>query len=152
MDELITQIGVGGIFAILLIDRVLKFVKDYNEANKGSAVPEAVKSSHTGPLPILNGATPNPETERRITDVHEIVTRTDEDGVPRVYVPKALGRSLEEIVVIVRELEDTSEKTMAAIQQNTKVLGQLRDVLTDLQNKPRAIDSGLHPQAQRRPA
>ena len=85
MDEIVTQVGVGGIFALLLIDRVLRFVKEYKPAGS----PDVVKTGPTGPISTLGGPTPHPETDRRIDDVHEIVSRTDDDGVPRVYVPKA---------------------------------------------------------------
>lgn len=173
MDSLVLQLGVGGIFAILLIDRALKFARDYSAANKpASAVPEAVKDTRTGPLPII-GATPNPDSDRKISDVHEIISLKDEDGVPRVYVSRSIQRIQEETVSIVRELEDTSEKTLATLERmngvltrldkssqdmaasvdrNTRVLSQVRDALTDIQNKPRTIDSGVHPAAERRHA
>ena len=146
MDELVTQIGVGGIFAILLIQMVLRFVTDFTKS-KESGVPEPIKVAQTGPQAIVNGNTPNPD--RRIEDIHEIVGRVDDDGVPRVYVPKAWGRLLEEVVALQREQENTNERMLGALEQNTKVLRQLRDALADLQNKPRPIDSGHHPVARK---
>lgn len=139
MQEWATQIGVGGIFAILLIDRVLKFVKDWRAQD---ATPRAVDPSHTGPHATLG--------DRRLDEVHRVIDARDQDGVPKVYTPRRHTMVLEELVVLTRESENTQTELLKAVNLNTSAVTHLRDAVNTFAKIDTGLGSGSHTAARKR--
>jgi hypothetical protein len=142
VDDLITQIGVGGIFAVLLIDRVLKFVKDWRAQD--AAVPNVVEATRTGPHTALG--------DRKLDDLHRVIEARDDDGVPRVYTPRRHSFLLEELIVLTRESENTQTELLKAVNLNTSAVNHLRDAVNHLNKVDTGTPSGVHVAADRKRA
>ncbi len=144
MNDLLTQVGVGGIFAILLIDRVLKFVKDWRAQD--ATIPKAVDSNNTGShdITMISSAT------RKLDDLHRVIEARDDDGVPRVYTPRRHSQLLEELIVLTRESENTQTELLKAINLNTSAVTHLRDAVNTLARRDSGVPSGVHLAAERK--
>lgn len=74
----LTQLGVGGIFAVILVDRVLGFLRTRKNGQNG-------KCAHCE------------ECYNLVRDMHIVHSRTDENGIPLVYTPPRLESTLKEL-------------------------------------------------------
>ena len=114
MDNgLVTQLGVGGIFAILVIHMVLKFLKEKKtpaaqEAEIRDSSRERILQTHDevkGISDQIKGTKPDFYTMRnKVTDIHDVVTAKSE-GVPLVY-NKGLEKAIERLNNTIKELSN----------------------------------------------
>ena len=144
MNDLLLQVGVGGIFAILLIDRVLKFVKDWRAQD--ATIPKAVDSTNTRPHDALMFSS----ATRKLEDLHRVMEARDDDGVPRVYTPRRHSQLLEELIVLTRESENTQTELLKAVNLNTSAVNHLRDAVNTLSRRDSGVPSGVHLAAERK--
>jgi len=111
MGEIITQLGVGGIFAIMIIKMVFDFIKEkkngkiaYNPAELNNALFTHVEDQKIE----YKLARETNETVRWLKDIHNV---KDEDGIPVWYVR--------------RSLEDAMLQLSKNIAAQTKILERL---------------------------
>lgn len=79
----LTEIGVGGIFALMVLREVLPALKSKNGVSK---------SSH--------GVLTREDRDalmRQVSDLHDWHSERDEDGRMKWYIPKSLERSIQEL-------------------------------------------------------
>jgi hypothetical protein len=114
MDELLTQLGVGGIFALLIIREVLGFLSKRKERGNGNgngngkpAMTAAVQSDLFQLLREINEGT------KELVRLHDV---KDEDGVPVWYVRKSLERQIEQLVTGVAQLTSAIAQQVKALE------------------------------------
>lgn len=114
MDQLFTQLGVGGIFALLIIREVLGFLSKRKERGNGngdgngkSTMSATMQSDLFQLLREINEGT---KTLVRLHDVK------DEDGVPVWYVRKSLERQIEQLVKGVDQLTSAIAQQVIALE------------------------------------
>lgn len=103
MDDMMTQLGVGGILAILMVREVLNFLKSKQPTQNGETQRLFVKLD---------------QVTRHVADLHKWHDKTDEDGVPVWYI----RRSFEDAV---EKLADAVTQLAASSSVQTKVLEDL---------------------------
>jgi len=107
---MLTQLGVGGIFALLIIREVLGFLskrKDRGNGNGKAAMTETVQSDLFQLLREINEGT------RELVRLHDV---KDEDGVPVWYVRKSLERQIEQLVTGVAQLTNAIAQQVKALE------------------------------------
>lgn len=130
------QVGVGGIFLILVLRMVLDFVAKFQQhkAAKEQGDAGGNRSATTGEHSILERKLAvllqkvDP-IEKQMADVHAWMSKEDGDGVKLVYT----RRSLEEAIVALAESLDRQTKVLAEVarEQRTVIDGQ-KDVITKM--------------------
>ena len=84
-EDMIQQIGIGGIFALLLIREVLHFLKAKEERVEATLDERAIAKIHNS---------------------HEILSMKDEDGAPLVFTPRSMSRTISMIAETQRQQAD----------------------------------------------
>lgn len=99
MDQYIQQIGIGGIFAILVIREVLNFL----EKRRASEV-----KAHEPPCQKAQADLSAVRTE--VGDLHAWHDRRDAEGVPIWYFRKSYEQKLERIETELKALRETIQR------------------------------------------
>ena len=107
LGDLVTQLGVGGIFAIIILREVFGFLAKKRDKNGGS-------SAQTDMFTLLRAIEAGTAELVRLHDVK------DEDGVPVWYVRKSLERQIERLVMGVASMTK-------AVDAQTDVLEKLAE-------------------------
>ena len=105
--DLVTQLGVGGIFAIIILREVFGFLAKKRDKNGSS-------TAQTDMFTLLRAIEGGTAELVRLHDVK------DEDGVPVWYVRKSLERQIERLVVGVAGMTK-------AVETQTEVLEKLAE-------------------------
>lgn len=96
MDSHLLELGVGGIFAVVLIREVLNAFQKLQESRtrkrKSSFPPSMPKDAPIG-CPLAG----------QIDQIHQIISRTDGQGRPLLYSPADLNRLLDRMVLLLEE-------------------------------------------------
>ena len=108
MDHAITQIGIGGIFAILVIREVLNFLGKKKDSPSSAKTCEFDKETKDLLFKLKN----------QVDDLYKWHDQRDADGVPVWYI----RRSLEEAIV---KLAASQESLADCIKHQTSVLERL---------------------------
>jgi hypothetical protein len=85
IDGTLEQVGIGGIFAVLLIREVLHFLKSREQRNEAALDERAIAKIH---------------------NTHEILSMKDEDGAPLVFTPRSMSRTISMIAETQRQQAD----------------------------------------------
>lgn len=112
MNELITQLGVGGIFAVLVIRSFVELTK-------------AMKNGKANGAPQLYRDIKNvtDDTNDKIKGLYSMHSKTDSDGLPVWYFPRSIVKAQERIA--------------SSVEQTTVHLKSLADSIEKLESKQR---------------
>lgn len=98
MPDYIGELGVGGIFAILLLQTVLPYLKGrFNDAPQQDG--DCDKAEAT-----LN------EIAKSTQTMATILEKTDSDGLPLCYTPRSLTSAIESLSLGIEKLGDKVER------------------------------------------
>lgn len=92
MGDPMTQLGVGAIFALMILDRVFVFVGKRKNGGNGAAA-----------------------TGRLVTEVHRIVSKEGTDGGKLVYHRESLSKAIGDLTNAVREMRTEQVETRRAL-------------------------------------
>jgi hypothetical protein len=106
-DSILLQLGVGGIFAIMVIREVLGFLRD----RKGGATSE--EGAKTRELVH--------QVKSKLDELHKWHDVRDDEQVPVWYVRKSLEREIGKLCEAVGKLEQAATKQAAAIEKLVEV-------------------------------
>ena len=90
MGDPMTQLGVGAIFALMILDRVFVFMSKRKNGNG-------------------NGQA------QRIAEMHKAITAHDSDGVFRCWSRPSLEKAIVDLTEAVREMRSEQAETRAAL-------------------------------------
>jgi len=88
MSDIATQLGVGGVFAILVIRTVLVEWRRWQEMQQGKRTPISVRppsGKGRSMSPVGGQMLLTNEMQRHMGEVHKIVSSEDASGAPRIY-------------------------------------------------------------------
>lgn len=109
MDNgLLTQLGVGGIFAIMLIDKAFNFVVKYKNGKNGDN--EINVDSIKKALSDISGT-------------YRVISAVDENGSPLVYAPRSWGRDLKQVSECQRDTAQALERVAKTLDKMESKLG-----------------------------
>ena len=118
MDDALLQLGVGGIFALMIIKEVFNFLSKRNGGSKANLDDSTISRKVSKDLsPKVD------ESLHILRDLHEWHSKTDEDGVKVWYVRRSLERTID-------DLSDAIKAQNELLQEQTRAL---RDVLGKLE-------------------
>ena len=103
MEQLVLELGVGGLFALFIIREVLTFLKD----KKNSAA----------------GAEDLSKLCRQVEELHVWHSKTDQDGVPVWYVRRSLEDAIEKLAENIEKQTDlfhAMHREMADVREAVK--------------------------------
>jgi len=125
MDDLIAQVGVGGIFAVLVIREVLNFLTKRNGADKdkGGKLDRVI-------LAALQ------EMKPKLDELHKWHDQRDQDGVPVWYI----RRSLEEAV---DKLAESQQMLSDNIRNMTIILERLATNQDEMRREVHSLEDDL---------
>lgn len=140
MSELIVQIGVGGIFAILVLREVFGFLGRYRGGNHKENIERRIGGVH--------------ERMWKVDKLYDWHNARDEEGVPVWYVRKSLEQAIKNLSSSIDVLQESIREQNLFINkmierfdllhEDVKVL---RDGQIDIEKKLQAIHQQLKPQA-----
>mgnify|MGYP003136795464 CR=1 FL=1 len=67
--------------------------------------------------------------KKTLEELHSIMRKTDPDGTPLVYAPRAWQKSQKEVLECIREIGLTQKETQVAIKGLVKAIDKLADKL-----------------------
>ena len=107
-----TQLGLGGVFAILIIDRFVTLVIKLREkkGNGNGSGTETVKDIKAIVI----------DTNNKAASIHELTNRIDGDGVPMVYTPRSIVESQ-------KKTAEAQEQTARHLSEVVRVQKQMAD-------------------------
>jgi len=94
--DLLTQLGVGGILVVMVLREVFGFLKPIIERRRNGS-------------PGTNGHMPR-EAVAQIDELHRLMSRTDVDGTPLVFVPRSLSTAIHELAQVTAEQSKLLER------------------------------------------
>ena len=118
MDSVLLQLGVGGIFAVLIIREFVNLVaklKGKNGNGNGSQTLSDIKQ-----IAI--------DTNDKTKALHSLHSKTDGDGVPMVYSPRS-------IVADQKEMAKTQNKTAEHMRDISMTQTQMADTMKEIKEK-----------------
>jgi hypothetical protein len=117
MSDLLLQVGVGGIFTILVLKEVFGFLYRYKGSNNKANIEQRIGGVH--------------ERMWKLDKLYDWHNTQDEDGVPVWYVRKSLEEAIKELSSLINTLHESKNfdvKELRAgqieIQQYLKSLHQ----------------------------
>lgn len=124
--DLLTQLGVGGIFAVLVIREVLSFLakKDSKNGTGSSETERDIKA-----ITI--------DTNDRVKGMSALTSRIDGDGVPMIYTPRS-------IVATQKEISDAQAKTTQHLSEVAKSQADFAKAQADIAESVKKIETYHH--------
>jgi hypothetical protein len=106
-ESILLQLGVGGIFALLLIREVLSFLKDRKSSGSNE--------EHAKTRALIH------ELKNKLEELHKWHDVRDDEQVPVWYVRKSLEREIGKLCEVVGKLEQAATKQALAIEKLVEV-------------------------------
>ena len=107
----ITELGVGGLLALLVLREVFGFVKPVLERRRNGGKSLDKPNGHL-----------TTEQVAQIADLHRLMTKTDVDGTPLVFVPRSL-------VAVIQELSQATQRQITVLERlDTNVTEARREI------------------------
>lgn len=117
MNELITQLGVGGIFAVLVIRSYIELTKAMKNGKAGKEVNSVPPQLYRDIKNVTD------DTNDKIKGLYSMHSKTDSDGLPVWYFPRSIVKAQERIA--------------SSVEQTTVHLKSLADSIEKLESKQR---------------
>lgn len=114
MNEVLTQLGVGGIFAVLVIRSFVELVKAMKNGKNGGGL----KSSDSQLIQDTKAL--SIDTNDKVKTLHSLHSKTNPDGLPVWYFPQSIVQDQKEIA---KSQADTAMH-MKSIAESMKTLEQ----------------------------
>ena len=80
------------------------------------------------------------ETAKALADIHQMLSRTDSNGLPLVYAPRAWGDTLQRIEDMLRDLYVSNQHTAVLDERQTKLIRDGLILLADLKTAKNTDD------------
>jgi len=152
MLEFIGQVGVGGIFLLLVLQMVFKFVKEHREKKNGAdETGDAILLRRLDAMSEVMKETCNTAkaTSRHTSDLLKMHEVKDADGVPIWYYRRSmedaidrLGITIDKQTTVMNEMSRRQERSTDVLERIVKTQEQLWDKMqqlsTDLTRTPPA--------------
>lgn len=116
LDSILLQLGVGGIFAILVIRMVLDFL---NRRNGGSG---NTKVFDKRMVRVESNVDEIKDCVHKIHDMHNV---KNSDGIPVWYIPQSWANTQ-------KEIQETNLKTLEILKDLTKTMGRLEGAVSNI--------------------
>lgn len=122
----VAELGIGGVFAILVIQMVLNFLKSKKQSTltpevKLSAGLEAALGTMTTQMNQMNDIKEDIKTTIKHTeDLHQLLTVRDQDGVPLVYTKSSLERAIRDLTDTISKQSGVLDRMVDKFIQNDK--------------------------------
>lgn len=116
----LTQIGVGGILCLLILREVFAFVRPLI----GRWRMNRHGTENNG---VANGRMAH-ETISQIADLHRMMTLTDSDGTPLVFVPRSLSTAIHELAQATSQQVKLLERLDSNITEARREIRRQADV------------------------
>ena len=116
MDDF-TQIGLGGLVAILILREVFAFLRVKRNQELSDMLRQHIKDDQTYLKDI----------QSKVSDLHVWHNRTDEDGVPVWYVRKSLEASVEKLATAIEHMGELLKEIHDQQAATRRELRELRD-------------------------
>jgi len=115
MDNVMIQLGVGGIFAVLVIRSFVEFVKAMKKNGNGSSETERdIKAI------VI-------DTNDKAKALHSMCSRTDGDGIPMVYTPRSIVECQKEVVKTQERIALSQERMAETQKQMAETIKSIKD-------------------------
>lgn len=92
MSEALRDLGIGGIFAVLILRMVFDFLKTQKDKRNG------------------NGKPPSAEMQRDLADIHETISARDAEGNRLIYRQTGLRDAIEDLTDAIKDQTRWLEK------------------------------------------
>jgi len=93
-DPVVTQLGVGGMFALMILERVFAYVGKKRNGNGNGRM----------------------TTTHLIRDMHDILSKEDTDNVKLVYHRRTLERAIDDLTAVVRDMQTEQAETRRVLK------------------------------------
>lgn len=140
MSELIIQIGVGGIFAILVLREVFAFLPKFRGGDQKGSIERRIGGVH--------------ERMWKIDKLYDWHNARDEEGVPVWYVRKSLEQAIKNLSSSIDVLQESIREQNLFITKMIERFDSLHEDIRDLRDgqigiekKLQSIHQQLKPQA-----
>ena len=118
MDTVLMQLGVGGIFAVLVIRSFVDFAKAMKKNGNGhSSGTETEKDIKAIVI----------DTNDRTKAVHGICSQTDGAGIPMVYTPRSMIECQKDIAKTQERIALSQERITEAHKQMAETIKSIND-------------------------
>ena len=114
-DNLLLQLGVGGIFAILIIRMVFDFLNRKNGSGNTKVFDKRMTKVETDVDEIK-------DCVHKIHDMHDV---KNADGVPVWYIPQSLVQTQKEVQETNLKIQETNLKVVAILKDLMKTVERL---------------------------
>ena len=121
LDSLLIQLGVGGIFAVLVIRMVLDFLNRKNGGNTKGFDKRIVR--------LENNIDDIKDVVGKIHDMHNV---KDSDGFPVWYVPRSWQQTQKEIMELNLKIVAILKDMMKTAERTEKEVSQVKDSINDI--------------------
>lgn len=134
MDQLLLQVGVGGIFAILVLDKVFQFLEKHNRKGGAALQPP--------------GFCPAISTEERVLpvlrEIHKWLSAEDQDGVKKIYnnrrhLEKGLDKMIESIDSLSKSVHEQNIVLRGVVETQDKIVQHQIEKIEQLSVKIKMI-------------
>ena len=112
MDTLLLQLGVGGIFAVMIIRSFIEYTKATKKNGNGRSGTETEKDIKAIVV----------DTNDRAKAIHNTCSRADGDGIPMVYTPRSMVECQKEIVRTQERIALSQERMVEAHKQMAETI------------------------------